>query len=224
MILDMNVINLSKNTSILDEYLSEIRDVNIQKDRMRFVKNLERIGIISAYEISKELKYTPTKTQTPLSVANTKALASQPVIATVIRAGLPLYGGFTQVFDKADSAFMAAYRKKGKSGEMESVIEYASSPKLDGRPLIIADTMIATGTTIVDIHNKFMEYGTPSQVYICGVIVSSPAIKYIEKHIPSVTLYVASIDDKLDDRFFIVPGLGDAGDISYGEKYRGPLE
>lgn len=220
----MKIIDLSKNISILDQYLHEIRDIEIQKDRMRFVKNLERIGIISAYEISKELTYASTQAHTPLSTAQTKTLASQPVIATVIRAGLPLYGGFIKVFDQADSSFMAAYRKKGKSGEMESVIEYASSPKLDGRPLIIADTMIATGTTIVDIYDKLMEYGQPSHVYISGVIVSAPAILYIKKHIPAVTLYAATIDDKLDDRFYIVPGLGDAGDISYGEKYRGPLE
>lgn len=220
----MRIINLSEKVSILDEYLCEIRDVNIQKDRMRFVKNLERIGFISAYEISKELEYQPTKTQTPLSIAKTKTLSKQPVIATVIRAGLPMHGGFVQVFDKADSSFMAAYRKKGNDGNMESVIEYASSPKLDNRPLIIADTMIATGTTIVDIYNKLMEYGTPSQVFISGVILSRPAIEYIKQHIPSVVLYTAAIDEELDDRFYIVPGLGDAGDISYGEKYRGPVE
>jgi uracil phosphoribosyltransferase len=119
---------------------------------------------------------------------------------------------------------MAAYRKLGNDGVMESVIEYSSSPNLDGRPLIIADTMIATGTTIVDIYDKLMEYGQPSHVFVSGVIVSRPAIEYIKAHIPTVTLYAAVIDEELDDRFFIVPGLGDAGDISYGPKHRGPIE
>jgi uracil phosphoribosyltransferase len=220
----MKIINLSEAPSIISQYLHEIRDISIQRDRMRFVKNLERIGSISAYEISKELAYTASEAHTPLTTAATNTLAPQPVVATIIRAGLPVYDGFLNIFDSADSAFMAAYRKLGDSGVMESVIEYASSPKLDGRPLIIADTMIATGTTIVDIYEKLLEYGQPSQVFISGVIVSKPAITYLEEHIPAVTLYAAAIDDELNDKFFIVPGLGDAGDISYGEKYRGPVE
>jgi len=222
--ISMNIVNLSENVSILHEYIREIRDIEIQKDRMHFVKNLERIGEISAYEISKKLDYKIVQTQTPLTTTDTNTLAVQPVIATIIRAGLPLYNGFMQVFEKADSAFMAAYRKTGKDGNMESVVEYASSPRLDGRTLIIADTMIATGTTIVDIYNKLMEYGQPSQTFISGAIVSKPAIDYIQEHIPSVTIYAATIDNELNDKFYIVPGLGDAGDISYGAKYRGPVE
>ena len=220
----MKIVNLSENVSIVGEYLHEIRDVEIQKDRMRFVKNLERLGVISAYEISKELRYSAAEAHTPLAVAKTKTLAAQPVIATIIRAGLPPHNGFLQVFDKADSAFTAAYRQLGKDGVIESVIGYASCPKLDGRPLIIADTMIATGTTIVDIYNKLMEYGQPSQVFVSGIIVSSPAIEYLKTHIPNITLYAAAIDDELNDKFFIVPGLGDAGDISYGEKHQEPVE
>ncbi len=220
----MKIVHLSQQTTILDAYLHEIRDTTIQQDRARFVKNLERIGVISAYEISKELAYAKTQAQTPLAVAQTNNLQAQPVVATIIRAGVPFYNGFLEVFDKADSAFMAAYRKPNADGIMESVIEYASSPNLDGRPLIIADTMIATGTTIVDIYDKLMEYGQPSHVFISGVIVSKPAIEYIEAHIPSVTLYAAAIDQELDDKYFIVPGLGDAGDISFGAKYRGPIE
>lgn len=217
----MKIVNLSENTSIIGEYLHEIRDTTVQKDRMRFVKNLERIGTISAYEISKELAYSNTQAHTPLAIAETNTLATQPVIATIIRAGLPPYTGFMQVFDKADSAFTAAHRQLDKNGAMESVISYVSCPNLDGRPLIIADTMIATGTTIVDIYNKLLEYGQPSQVFISGIIVSKAAIVYLEQYIPTVTLYAAAIDDELDDKFFIVPGLGDAGDISYGEKYKG---
>jgi uracil phosphoribosyltransferase len=220
----MKIVNLSENVSIIGQYLHEIRDVTVQQDRMRFVKNLERLGAISAYEISKELDFSKTQAHTPLAVADTNTLATQPVIATIIRAGLPPYTGFMHMFDNADSAFMAAYRKLGDDGVMKSVIEYVSSPKLDGRPLIIADTMIATGTTIVDIYDKLMEYGQPSQVFVSGVIVSAPAIEFIKTHIPNVTLYAAVIDDILDDRFFIVPGLGDAGDISYGAKHRGPIE
>lgn len=220
----MKIVDLSKSVSIVGQYIHEMRDTTLQQDRMRFVTNLERIGIISGYEISKELGYSETEARTPFRAAKTKTLATQPVIATVIRAGLPLHNGFLKIFDKADSAFMSAYRQIGKNGVMESVIEYASCPKLDGRPLIIADTMIATGTTIVDIYHKLMEYGQPSQVFISGVIVSTSAIAYIKTHIPTITLYSAAIDDELNDKFFIIPGLGDAGDISYGEKYRGPIE
>lgn len=220
----MKIINLSEKTSILNQYLHEVRDTTIQQDRMRFVRNLKRIGAISAYEISKEIDYVSTKTQTPLAVAKTNTLNEQPVIATVIRAGLPLRDGFLEVFDKADSAFLASYRHLGKDGVMKSKIGYASCPKLDGRPLIIADTMIATGTTIVDAYNELLKYGRPSRVFVSGAIVSAPAIEYLEAHIPNIVLYAAAIDDELDDRFFIVPGLGDAGDISYGEKYRGPTE
>ncbi len=220
----MKIINLSENVSILDQYLHEIRDTSIQQDRMRFVKNLERIGSISAYEISKEIDYKASTATTPVATAKTRTIKDQPVIATVIRAGLPLRDGFLQVFDKADSAFMAAYRQLNESGVMESVIGYASCPKLDGRPLIIADTMIATGTTIVDAYHTLLEYGQPSHVFVSGAIVSAPAIEYMKEHIPNITLYAAAIDTELNDRFFIVPGLGDAGDISYGEKYRGPTE
>lgn len=220
----MKIINLSDNISIIHQYIHEIRDTTVQQDRMRFVKNLERLGTISAYEISKELEYTTNNAHTPLAVAQTNTLATQPVVATIIRAGLPPYQGFLDIFDKADSAFMAAYRKLGDNGVMESVIEYSSSPNLDGRPLIIADTMIATGTTIVDIYDKLMEYGQPSHVFVSGIIVSRPAIEYIQAHIPNITLYATVIDEELDERFFIVPGLGDAGDISYGPKHRGPIE
>lgn len=220
----MKIVNLSEKTSVLDVFLHEIRDATIQQDRMRFVKNLQRIGSISAYEISKELDYVKSTANTPVAVAETNTLSVHPVIATIIRAGLPFYEGFMQVFDQADSAFMAAYRKLNDEGVMESVINYDSSPNLNGRPLIIADTMIATGTTIVDIYDKLMEYGQPSHVFISGVIVSRPAIEYIQTHLPGVTLYAAAIDDELNDKFFIVPGLGDAGDISYGEKHHGPIE
>lgn len=220
----MKIINLSTEVSIVSQYLHEIRDITIQKDRMRFVKNLERLGAISAYEISKECTFSNTKAQTPIGIAKTNTLAAQPVIATVIRAGLPFRDGFLEVFDKADSAFMAAYRQKGEDGVMKSVIGYTACPQLDGRPLIIADTMIATGTTIVDAYHELMEYGEPSQVIVSGVIVSRPAIEYLEAHIPTVKLYAVAIDEELDDRLYIVPGLGDAGDLSYGEKHRGPTE
>lgn len=215
----MKIVNLSEHTSILEQYLHEIRDTTIQKDRKRFVQNLERIGAISAYEISKELSYSSNQAHTPVANATTKTLSTQPVVATIIRAGLPPYSGFLQIFDDADSAFLAAYRQLDKDGVMESVIGYSSSPNLDGRPLIIADTMIATGTTIVDIYNKLLEYGAPSQVFVSGVIVSQPAIDFLQAHIPNIILYAATIDKELNERFFIVPGLGDAGDISYGEKF-----
>lgn len=220
----MNITNLSDNLSIVDQYLHEIRDVEIQKDRARFVRNLERLGAVSAYEISKELSYSKSVAHTPICPADTNTLSEQPVIATVIRAGLPFRDGFLQVFDQADSAFLAAYRQKDENGKMKSVIGYAACPQLDGRPLIIADTMIATGTTLVDAYHTLMEYGTPSHVFVSGVIMSRAAIDYIEAHIPHVTVYTTAIDEELNDKFYIVPGLGDAGDISYGGKYRGPVE
>lgn len=220
----MKIVNLSMDVSVVGQYLHEIRDMSAQRDRMRFVANLERLGTICAYELSKALKYSKTMTETPLAFAETATLSEQPVVATVIRAGLPFRDGFLRVFDKADSAFMAAYRHKGEDGVMKSVIGYASCPRLDGRPLIIADTMIATGTTIVDAYHKLLEYGLPSQVFLASVIISQPAIDYIERHIPDLTLYTMAIDEKLDERSFIVPGLGDAGDIAYGEKYRAPSE
>jgi uracil phosphoribosyltransferase len=220
---DVKIVDLSKNLSVVGQYVHEMRDVTVQQDRMRFVTNLERIGAISGYEISKELEYSETEAHTPFSVAKTRTLMVQPVVATIIRAGLPFLNGFLQVFDKADSAFITAYRQIGEDGAMESVIEYVSCPKLDNRPLIIADTMIATGTTIVDAYHKLMEYGHPSQVFVSSVIISTSAIAYIKRHIPTLTIYSAAIDDKLNDKFFIIPGLGDAGDIIYGEKYQRPI-
>ncbi len=215
----MNIINLSDKPSILNQYLHEIRDKNIQKDRLRFVANIERVGALIGYEISKELQYTRTTTTTQLGTAETQVLSAQPVVATILRAGLPFHRGFLRVFDQADSSFIAAYRKLGSDGIMTSVIGYAACPKLDNRPLLIVDPMLATGTTLVDTYNELMKYGQPSRVIIASLVASRAAIAYLEQRLPNIKLYTAAIDDGLNEKYLIVPGLGDAGDLLYGEKY-----
>lgn len=214
----MKVINFSVEPSIINQYLQEIRDISIQKDRMRFVANIERVGEILGYEISKELNYSSIRTTTQFGIAATQTLSAQPVLATILRAGLPFHKGFSRVFDHADSSFIASYRKLGPDGKMTSIIGYVSCPKLDGRPLIIIDPMIATGTSIVDAYNELMKYGRPSQVVFAGLVTAKPAIAYMEQHLPDIKLYTAALDDELNDEYFIVPGLGDAGDLIYGEK------
>ncbi len=214
----MQIRDLSTHSSIINQYLRELRDKSIQQDRLRFVTNVKRTGMLIGYEISKELDYHKATTQTVLGAAKTHELVTQPVLATVLRAGLPFHQGMLDVFDQADSAFITAYRRLGSDGAMQSVIEYVACPPLDGRPLIIADTMIATGTTLVDTYYELMKYGKPSVVYAASVLASKPAIEYIGRHIPDLVLFAAAIDDKLNDEFLIFPGLGDAGDLIYGEK------
>lgn len=215
----MKVVNLSNNSSVISQYLHEIRDKNIQKDRLRFVANIERVGALIGYEISKELQYKRAITTTQFGTAETQVLSAQPVVATVLRAGLPFHRGFLQVFDQADSSFVAAYRKLGPGGVMTSVIGYVACPRLDNRPLLIVDPMLATGTTLVDTYNELMKYGQPTQVIVASLLTAKPAISYLKQCNPDIKLYTAAIDEELNDEFFIVPGLGDAGDLLYGEKY-----
>lgn len=216
----MKVINLGKNNTILNKFVSQIRDINIQKDSMRFRRNLERIGEIFAYEISKTLDYSEKSIYTPLGIANIQTPDDIIVDATILRAGLPLHQGILNYFDDAQNAFIAAYRKYDKGDDFHINIEYASTPDLTGKVLILADTMLATGASLELAYNRILEEGTPKHTHLVCPISSVYAIEYLQKRLPSekVTLWAAAIDEELTSHSYIVPGLGDAGDLAYGDK------
>lgn len=219
----MKVINLSQNNSVVNEYLAEIRSVDVQKNRKQFRENIERIGQMMAYEISKTLKYSEAKIQTPNAVASVNVIAENLVLATILRAGLPLHQGFLDVFDKAENAFLSAYRfyKDEECEEVGTNIEYIASPDLTDKTLIIVDPMLATGGSLEQSYYAFCKNGTPSNLHLCCVIASKKGVEYIEKVFgdkDNVTLWCAAIDPELNVRAYIVPGLGDAGDLAYGEK------
>ncbi|GIV27844.1 MAG: uracil phosphoribosyltransferase [Bacteroidia bacterium] len=212
--------NLSQSDSIINQYLSEIRDINIQKDSWRFRKNLERIGQLIAFEISKELEYKPIPVTTPLGIADSKVLAQQPVIATILRAGLPLHMGILDVFDKAENAFISAYRRHHKDHSFDIALEYVSCPPLDNKTLILCDPMLATGSSMVLTFKSLLNHGKPKHTHIVCAIASKQGIDYVKKNMPDVnyTLWCGAIDDELTSTAYIVPGLGDAGDLAFGEK------
>jgi uracil phosphoribosyltransferase len=212
------VINLSKEHSLVSNWIAEIRDVEVQNDRMRFRRNLERVGEIAAYEISKRLPAKQTEVQTPLGTALCNVLAQQPVLATILRAGLPLHQGLLNYFDKADNAFVSAYRKHDKDGSFEISLEYMSSPELEGRVLIISDPMLATGSSLVKSIQYMREEGEPSEIHIVAAIACSVGIEYVQRLLPGVTIWCGDVDDELTAKGYIVPGLGDAGDLAYGVK------
>lgn len=216
----MKVINLGENNSILNKFVAQMRDKTIQKDSMRFRKNLERLGQIFAYEISKTLKYSEKPFVTPLGIANIGTHDNSIVVATILRAGLPLHEGILSYFDDAQNAFVAAYRKYDKGEEFHINIEYASTPDLTGKTLILADTMLATGASLEIAYKKLCEEGEPKHTHLVCPISSAYAVEYLQKNMPSdkVTLWVAAIDEELTSHSYIVPGLGDAGDLAYGEK------
>lgn len=216
----MKIINLGEDNSVLNHFIAEIRDHNIQKDSMRFRRNLERIGEVFAYEISKKLSYEPVDVQTPLGIASCKLTPEPIVISSIMRAGLPLHHGLLSFFDKAQNAFVAAYRKYGKDNKFNIQIEYASSPSIEGKTLILADTMLATGSSVVLAYNKLAELNPPRHTHIVCPIASSEGINYLSKHLPhkTTTLWVGAIDEELTIKSYIVPGLGDAGDLAYGSK------
>ncbi len=209
---------LSKEQSVTSEFLRELRDETIQKDRAKFRKNIERIGQIAAYEISKDLEYVKEFTKSPLGIAQVKVLKEQPIIATILRAGLPLQQGINNMFDQADLAYISAYRKHSSPSEFEIVLEYVATPNIDNRILIICDPMLATGRSLVKTYQAFMQKGKPSKVYVVSVIGSKQGVDYVLSEIPNAELWIGVIDDKLDKNGYIVPGLGDAGDLSFGEK------
>lgn len=215
----MKVINLGKENSILNNFMAQMRDKDIQKDRMRFRRNLERIGEIFAYEISKTLDYSVKKVVTPLGIADVPTLDTPTVAATILRAGLPLHQGILNSLENSQSAFVAAYRKYDRGDSFHINIEYSSSPQLDGKVLILADTMLATGASLELAYNRLCEDGKPAYTHIVCPLASSDAVEHLMKTMGNdITLWVAAIDEELTSRSYIVPGLGDAGDLAYGDK------
>jgi uracil phosphoribosyltransferase len=212
------IINLSKDHSLISNWIAELRDMEQQNDRMRFRRNLERIGEIAAYEISKLLPSVETEIQTPLGIATCKTLAQQPVLATILRAGLPLHNGMLNYFDKADNAFVSAYRKHDNEGTFEICLEYISTPELEDRILVVSDPMLATGASLVKAVQYLREEGEPSSIHIVVAIACTVGLEYVRREIPKATIWCGDIDDELTAKGYIVPGLGDAGDLSYGFK------
>lgn len=212
------IINLSEKNSIVNQILKELRDKEIQQDRYRFRKNIERIGIIAAYEISKQLEYQSTITSTPLGNSDTQELIDQPVIGTVLRAGIPLQHGVNQLFNQADLAYISAYRHQTSANQFEIKVEYLASPSIENRVLILTDPMLATGQSLVLTYEQFLTQGKPKKVHLVSVIGSQEGVDYVKKHIPEATLWIGTIDQDLDQHGYIVPGLGDAGDLSFGTK------
>jgi uracil phosphoribosyltransferase len=212
------VINLSDQHSLLTNWIAELRDVEIQKDRMRFRRNLERIGEVAAYEISKTLPFENKEIQTPLGIAESKMMKDQPVLATILRAGLPLHQGLLNFFDQADNAFISAYRKHEKDGSFTISLDYISCPEIEDRMLIISDPMLATGSSLVKTIQFLKEEGRPKQIHIVVAIACTVGIEYVKREEPAVTIWCGDIDDELTAKGCIVPGLGDAGDLAYGVK------
>ncbi len=212
------LINLSQEYSILCDWVAEIRDETVQGDRMRFRRNLERIGEIAAYEISRQLSYEEKEIQTPLGISNSRVLKSQPVLATILRAGIPIHQGLLNFFDKADNAFIAAYRKHGRDGSFEISLNYISSPDLVNRVVILSDLVLATGSSMVKTIQYLRAEGHPSQIHIVTVIACTVGIEYVNRAEPSCKIWCAAVDDELTAKGYIVPGLGDAGDLAFGNK------
>ncbi|MBQ7631199.1 MAG: uracil phosphoribosyltransferase [Paludibacteraceae bacterium] len=221
----MKVINLSEQNSVLNQYLREIRDVNIQNDSLRFRRNIERIGQVMAIEVSKTLNYEPTEVQTPLAKATVNTIADPIVLATILRAGLPMYQGFLNVFDHAENAFLSAYRRVGRNvhgeDQLEIVAEYLAAPSLEDKTLIIADPMLATGMSMEVGYLALLKHGKPRHTHFCCTIGTPQAIDYLREALhdaEDVTLWCAAIDPVLNEKKYIVPGLGDAGDLCFGTK------
>jgi uracil phosphoribosyltransferase len=212
------VIKLSEQHSLISNWVSELRDVDIQNDRMRFRRNLERIGEVAAYEISKVLPFVEKEVQTPMGIAVCKVMQQQPVLATILRAGLPLHQGLLNYFDKADNAFISAYRKHNKDGSFEISLDYISCPELENRVVIISDPMLATGSSLVKTIQFLKEEGRPKEIHIVAAIACTVGIEYVKREDPSVTVWCGDIDDELTAKGYIVPGLGDAGDLAFGVK------
>jgi uracil phosphoribosyltransferase len=217
----MKIINLSEQNSLLNTFISEIRDINIQNDRLRFRHNIERIGKIIAYEISKSLHYQPVEVQTPLGIAHTEISPDKIVLGTILRAGIGFHQGFLSFFDKAENAFVSAFRKYKENHQSFSIsIEYISSPSLDGKILILTDPMLATGGSMELSYQALLTKGTPAHVHIASIIASQYAIDYCKENFSPdrTTIWTGAIDPGLDENSYIIPGLGDAGDLAYGEK------
>ncbi|SFE54032.1 uracil phosphoribosyltransferase [Flavobacterium xueshanense] len=216
----MQIHYLSEGNSILNHFLGQIRNVNVHNDSMRFRRNIERIGEIMAYELSKELHYKSVEIQTPLGIKNTTEIKDQLVLCSVLRAGLPLHLGFLNYFDNAENGFVSAYRHHPNNDDyFDILVQYQAIADINNKNLLLVDPMLATGQSIVSVFNKLMEKGTPKEIHIAVVIAAPEGIAHLEEHLPkNCHLWVASLDEKLNEHSYIVPGLGDAGDLAYGEK------
>lgn len=210
---------LTHQNSIANHFLAELRDKSIQQDRPKFRRNLERLGELLAYELSKTLTFNPAEVITPLGTAKTHLVAQPPVLVCVMRAGLPFYQGFLNIFDQSESAFIGAFRgKPNQAHEFEIEMHYVALPELDGKPLVIIDPMLATGKSIVSTYHALLKYGTPSSVHIAAVIGSRDGINHVINELPDAKLWIGDIDEELNYKYYIVPGLGDAGDLAFGAK------
>jgi uracil phosphoribosyltransferase len=217
----MKVVNLSEHNSVLNQYLREIRDVEIQRDPLRFRRNIERIGEVMAIEMSKVLHYEPIEVQTPLAKATVNTITDQLVLATILRAGMPLHHGFLNIFDRAENAFLSAYRRENADGELEIVAEYMAAPAIEGKTLVVVDPMLATGMSMEVGYLALLRHGTPRHTHLCCTIGTPQAIDCLRQSLndsEDVTLWCAAIDPVLNEKKYIVPGLGDAGDLCYGTK------
>ena len=212
---------LSQQNTVLNKFIAEIRDKSIQRDSMRFRRNMERIGEVTAHEISRTLNYSPRVVETPLGEATVQTIDDRLVIATILRAGLPYHQGFLNYFDDAQNAFVSAYRKSTKDGKFTVKVEYISCGSLEGKTLLLVDPMLATGSSLVLAYNALCERGgEPLHTHVAAVIASEQGIDYVEKNMPrqTTTIWAAAVDEELTSRSYIVPGIGDAGDLAYGEK------
>lgn len=212
--------NLGKENSIVNQFVAELRDSEIQKDSLRFRRNMERLGEIFAYEISKTLKFDATSINTPLGTASVPVLAQQPVLATILRAGLPFHQGMLNMFDKAENSFISAYRKYADDGSFSIQFDYFSTPETKGKTVIISDPMLASGASMVVACRALSNNGKPAHIHIVSIIASQEGIEFVKKNLnmDSVTIWAAAIDEELTVKSYIVPGLGDAGDLAYGPK------
>lgn len=216
----MKVINFAQQNSVINNYIAELRDIDIQKNRAWFRQNLRRIGHAMAYEVSRTLQYSRKTVQTPLAIAEVNTIDDRIVIGTVLRAGLALHEGFLEVFNDADSAFVSAYRKEGRKEDIEVCVEYIASPNLDGCTFMLVDPMLATGGSFNLAYQAYLTKGTPAKLHICAVVGCEEGVQRLQELFPSddVTLWIAVIDPELNEKAYIVPGLGDAGDLCYGDK------
>ncbi len=212
------IYNLADHHSIANKFIAELRDTTIQKDAMRFRRNLERVGEILAYELSKKMNFIPQDTETPLGIATAYVPMNQVVLGTILRAGLPLHQGLLNYFDMAENAFVSAYRQHHKDGSFEINVQYVSCPNLDGKTLIIADPMLATGASMDLTIKALKEYGTPAEIHVVTAIASMQGVQYIHRQHPNVHIWMGACDEELTAKSYIVPGLGDAGDLSFGAK------
>jgi uracil phosphoribosyltransferase len=216
----MQIHHLSENNSVLNHFLGQIRNVNVHNDSMRFRRNIERIGEVMAYELSKNLHYKSVEIQTPLGIKKTTEIKDQLVLCSILRAGLTMHLGFLNYFDNAENGFISAYRHHPNNDDyFDILVEYQAVADIENKNLLLLDPMLATGQSIVAVFNKLMEKGTPKEIHVAVIIAAPEGIAYLEEHLPdSCHLWIAALDEKLDEHKYIVPGLGDAGDLAYGNK------